>query len=100
MRIVGLCVSRFRGLRIIETGYAVVERDDGVVYQLHGAIAGTELPHDIRHLVVERELRVTDGIWGGIAQAPCSRACGTCAGGARRTRRSGRTNSSGSTGTG
>jgi hypothetical protein len=25
------------------------------------------LPHDIRHLIVERELRVNDGIWGSIA---------------------------------
>ncbi|HLH81927.1 MAG TPA: hypothetical protein VKV38_01570 [Trebonia sp.] len=50
-----------------EIAYAVVERDDGVVYRLHGGRAGTALPHDIRHLIVERELGVTDGIWGGIA---------------------------------
>ena len=50
-----------------EIAYAVVERDDGVVYRLQGGRAGTALPHDIRHLVVERELGVTDGIWGGIA---------------------------------
>ena len=25
------------------------------------------LPHDIMHFVVERELRIPDGIWGGIA---------------------------------
>jgi len=50
-----------------EAGYSVVERDDGVVYQLLGGRAGTALPHDIMHLVVERELGVTDGIWGGIA---------------------------------
>ena len=50
-----------------EIAYAVVERDDGVVYRLRGGRAGTALPHDIRHLVVERELGVTDGIWGGIA---------------------------------
>ena len=50
-----------------EVGYSVVERDDGVVYQLLGGRAGTALPHDIVHLVVERELGVTDGIWGGIA---------------------------------
>lgn len=29
--------------------------------------AGTELPHDLRHFVVERELGITDGIWAGIA---------------------------------
>jgi hypothetical protein len=50
-----------------EIGYALVERDDGVVYRLRGGRAGTALPHDIRHLVVERELGITDGIWGGIA---------------------------------
>ncbi len=47
--------------------YAVVERDDGVVYRLLGGRAGTALPHDIRHLVVERELGLTDGFWGVVA---------------------------------
>jgi hypothetical protein len=47
--------------------YSVVERDDGVVYRLLSGRAGTGLPHDIVHLVVERELGITDGIWGGIA---------------------------------
>jgi hypothetical protein len=48
--------------------YAVVERDDGVVYQLYGSdMVGPQLPHDIRHLVVERVLGITDGIWGAIA---------------------------------
>jgi hypothetical protein len=48
--------------------YSVIERDDGVVYHLRGfSLGGTELPHDLRHLVVERELAVADGIWGGIA---------------------------------
>lgn len=50
-----------------EIAYALVERDDGVVYQMLSGRAGTALPHDIRHLVVERELGVTDGLWGGIA---------------------------------
>jgi len=50
-----------------QRGYAVVERDDGVVYLLDGFICGPELPHDIRHLIAERELRVSDGIWGSIA---------------------------------
>lgn len=50
-----------------EIGYALVERDDGVVYQMRSGRAGTVLPRDIRHLVVERELGVTDGLWGGIA---------------------------------
>lgn len=50
-----------------QRAYAVVERDDGVVYQLFGGTAGPGLPHDIRHLIVERELRISDGIWGAIA---------------------------------
>ena len=50
-----------------ERAYALVERDDGAVYRLYGGPAGPRLPHDIMHLVVERELRIWDGIWGGIA---------------------------------
>ena len=50
-----------------QRAYALVERDDGVVYRLYGGTAGPRLPHDIRHLVAERELRIDDGIWGGIA---------------------------------
>jgi hypothetical protein len=50
-----------------ERGYAVVERDDGAVYLLYGSQAGPRLPHDIMHFVVERELHIRDGIWGGIA---------------------------------
>jgi hypothetical protein len=50
-----------------EIAYALVERDDGVVYRMPSDRAGTALPHDIRHLIVERELGVTDGLWGGIA---------------------------------
>jgi hypothetical protein len=47
--------------------FALVERDDGTVYRLYGGKAGPQLPHDVRHFVVERELQITDGIWGGIA---------------------------------
>jgi hypothetical protein len=50
-----------------QRAYALVERDDGAVYRLYGGPAGPRLPHDIMHLVVERELRIRDGIWGGIA---------------------------------
>jgi hypothetical protein len=56
-----------------ERAWALVERDDGVVYRFYGGgTAGPRLPHDIMHLVVERELRITDGIWAGIAAGdPC-----------------------------
>jgi hypothetical protein len=50
-----------------QRAFALVERDDGVVYRLYGGTAGPRLPHDIRHLIVERELGITDGIWAGIA---------------------------------
>jgi hypothetical protein len=50
-----------------QRAYALVERDDGVVYRLYGGVAGPRLPHDIMHLVAERELRIRDGIWAGIA---------------------------------
>jgi len=50
-----------------ERAYALVERDDGVVYRLYGGMAGPRLPHDIMHLVAERELRINDCIWAGIA---------------------------------
>lgn len=50
-----------------QAAYALVERDDGVVYRLYGGRAGSSLPHDLRHLVAERSLGITDGIWAGIA---------------------------------
>ncbi len=50
-----------------QRAYSLVERDDGVVYRRYGGMASPRLPHDIMHLVVERELRIPDGIWGGIA---------------------------------
>jgi hypothetical protein len=54
-----------------ERAWALVERDDGVVFRFYGGgTAGPRLPHDIMHLVVERELRISDGIWAGIAAAP------------------------------
>ena len=37
------------------------------MYRLNAGVAGPRLPHDIVHLVVERELRIQDGIWGDIA---------------------------------
>jgi hypothetical protein len=50
-----------------DRAYALVERDDGATYRLYGGLAGPRLPHDVRHFVVERELAIPDGIWGGIA---------------------------------
>jgi hypothetical protein len=50
-----------------ERAWALVERDDGVVYRLYGGTAGPRLPYDLVHLVAERELRIKDGIWAAIA---------------------------------
>ncbi|WP_344077795.1 hypothetical protein [Luedemannella helvata] len=50
-----------------QRGFALVERDDGVVYQLDGGPVTAHLPHDLVHLTVERELDIADGIWGAIA---------------------------------
>ena len=44
-----------------------VERDDGVVFAMRGAGGGADLPHDLVHALVETGLRVTDGIWGCVA---------------------------------
>jgi hypothetical protein len=59
-----------------ERAWALVERDDGVVYRLYRGTAGPRLPHDIMHLVVERELRISDGIWAGIAAGGSSQPPG------------------------
>lgn len=48
--------------------YSLIERDDGVVYEMREFTrSGTGMPHDLRHFVTERELGIGDGIWGGIA---------------------------------
>lgn len=58
----------FRRFPDHSSAYSVIERDDRVVYRMREFTrAGTELPHDLRHFVVERELGIADGIWGGIA---------------------------------
>ncbi|HVT69810.1 MAG TPA: hypothetical protein VHF26_18810 [Trebonia sp.] len=59
---------RFPRLADHQRGYSVIERDDGAVYCMANfTTMGSELPHDLRHLIVERELRIGDGIWGSIA---------------------------------
>ena len=69
----------FRRFPDHSSAYSVIERDDGVVYRMKEFTrAGTELPHDLRHFVVERELGIADGIWGGIAAAWSTRAWTTC----------------------
>jgi hypothetical protein len=50
-----------------QRGHALVERDDGVVYQLDGGPITAALPHDLVHFTVEDALDMRDGIWGAIA---------------------------------
>jgi hypothetical protein len=50
-----------------ERGYALVARDDGVVYRLDGGPATPGIPHDLVHFTVEDSLGLSDGIWGAIA---------------------------------
>ena len=48
--------------------YSEIERGDGAVFRMaEFTRGGARLPHDLRHLIVELELGVTDGIWGTIA---------------------------------
>jgi hypothetical protein len=50
-----------------QRGHALVERDDGVVYELDGGPITAALPHDLVHFTVEAALGLSDGIWGAIA---------------------------------
>ena len=57
----------FTRLRDHEWGHVLIERDDGVVYRMHGGPVTAELPHDLVHFTVEDALDVADGVWGAIA---------------------------------
>jgi hypothetical protein len=61
---VRLTFPRMADRRPVET---LVERDDGVVFAMRGAGGGSELPHDLVHVLVETELGIADGIWGCVA---------------------------------
>jgi hypothetical protein len=61
---VRITFERMTDRRPVET---LVERDDGVVFRMRGAGGGADLPHDLVHALVEQSLRVTDGIWGCVA---------------------------------
>jgi hypothetical protein len=50
-----------------QRSYALVERDDGVLCPRISGIAGPRLSRDLMQLIVERELRITDGVWAGVA---------------------------------
>ncbi|WP_156934934.1 hypothetical protein [Pseudonocardia spinosispora] len=45
----------------------MVERDDGVRYRLEEGVAGAQVPHDLVHFVVERQLGEDRGFWGAVA---------------------------------
>jgi hypothetical protein len=58
----------FRRFPAHAAAHSVIERDDGAVYRMKEfTSAGARLPPDLRHLVVERELAIADGLWGSIA---------------------------------
>jgi hypothetical protein len=49
-------------------GYAVLmRRDDGLTVRLPGHGGKCRVPHDLAHLVTERELRLAHGVFGSIA---------------------------------
>jgi hypothetical protein len=50
--------------RFVET---TVTRDDGALLATRSPGAGDRLPHDLIHYVVESELGLEDGLWGGVA---------------------------------
>ena len=50
-----------------ERHYALVARDDGVVYRIGGGPATHGIPHDLVHYTVEDSLGLSDGMWGAIA---------------------------------
>ncbi|MFD7923115.1 hypothetical protein ACFV3R_28335 [Streptomyces sp. NPDC059740] len=47
--------------------HCVVERSDGVRYRVREGVAGPKVPHDLVHLVVERETEEDGGFWGAVA---------------------------------
>lgn len=50
--------------------YSEIGRDDGAVFRMaEFTRGGARLSYDLRHLIVELELGVTDGIWGTIADS-------------------------------
>jgi hypothetical protein len=61
---------RFPRLADGQRSFSVVERSDGVRYRVHQGRAGPELPHDVVHFVVEREMEEDGGFWGAIAAGP------------------------------
>ena len=47
--------------------YSIVERSDGVRYRVYDGTAASTLPHDLGHLIVERETGDHGGFWGAVA---------------------------------
>lgn len=79
--------TRMADRRPVET---MVERDDGVVFAMRGAVGGADLPHDLVHAVVETELGITDGVWGCVADGVTWRSRSDRRGPALPGRRAGR----------
>ncbi|GAA5193775.1 hypothetical protein GCM10023322_56540 [Rugosimonospora acidiphila] len=58
---------RFPRLADGRRSYSVVERSDGVRFRVRQGVAGPAIPHDLVHLVVDRELGEDGGFWGAVA---------------------------------
>src|SRR3954454_15647721 len=63
--------------------YSVVERPDGVRYRVFDGTATSRLPHDLGHLVVEREAGDHAGFWGAVAAGVVFAAWSTSTDGGR-----------------
>jgi len=68
--------------------YSIVERSDGVRYRVFDGTATSTLPHDLGHLIVERETDDHGGFWGAVAAGVVFASMEHLDG--RRTRPSGR----------
>src|SRR5690348_1072919 len=66
-------VSRWHTVRVFmrhdgnRRYWSTIHRDDGIVVLLPGFDRKYRVPHDLAHLVTEREFRLTDGVFGSIA---------------------------------
>jgi hypothetical protein len=47
--------------------WSTIQRDDGIVLFLPGYDRKWRVPHDLAHVVTEKQLRLNDGVFGSIA---------------------------------
>ncbi|MDD7940610.1 hypothetical protein PHK61_19480 [Actinomycetospora lutea] len=66
---------------------ALIDRDDGVRLRLRSYERTGDVPHDAVHLVGERALGITEGLWGSIAAGALFESIEVVAGKQRHDRR-------------